>query len=763
MATVYRVATCNLNQWALDFDGNFRRILESCRVAKERGCVFRTGPELEIPGYGCEDHFLESDTEQHAVDSLASLLDAGATDGLLCDFGLNLRFESAQYNCRVFALNRRILLIRPKMALADNGNYRESRYFAQWPRDRSSATMLLPARLRAACAGQADAPFGYGCVQLASGLTIGSEICEELWSPDAPHVDQALRGVDVIANPSGSHHQLRKLAARCELVIAATRRCGGTYLYANSRGCDGGRLYFDGCALVAQDGELLAQGSQFSLKDVEVVVADVDVDRSRSFRSSLPSLAGQAAMRGSSRLLVVRVADALPRESEPPSAVGTQPISLRVHTPEEECCFGPACWLWDYLRRSGAGGYFLPLSGGMDSAATATIVFAMCEMACSAMAEQADGQVAKDWRRIGGGAPPPAGGGGDGRASLAMAKQVANRVFHTCYLRSENSSAATQRRASGLAQEIGSYHTEVCIDGLVREAKLAYRSVSGREPEFMDVAGKGTVGDGLREDLALQNVQARSRMLLSYLFAQLLPGHRGTGKYLLVLGSANVDEALRGYMTKYDCSSADLNPIGGISKLDLRRMLLWAAGRYELHTLRDICSAPPTAELRPAGDGQEHSQTDEEDMGFSYEELGVFGRLRKVERCGPVSMMRRLLGAWRELSPAVIADKVKRFFRYYGINRHKLTTLTPAYHAEQYSPDDNRFDLRQFLYNIRWDWQFRDVDRLADAARRKRGREEEPVAATAGTSDGAAATSGAAGKAANGAASRKRQKHEDMG
>ena len=34
----------------------------------------------------------------------------------------------------------------------------------------------------------------------------------------------------------------------------------------------------------------------------------------------------------------------------------------------------------------------------------------------------------------------------------------------------------------------------------------------------------------------------------------------------MVLGSANLDECLRGYFTKYDCSSADLNPIGGISK-----------------------------------------------------------------------------------------------------------------------------------------------------------------------------------------------------
>ena len=55
-----------------------------------------------------------------------------------------------------------------------------------------------------------------------------------------------------------------------------------------------------------------------------------------------------------------------------------------------------------------------------------------------------------------------------------------------------------------------------------------------------------------------------------------------TGKSgnLLVLGSANVDEALRGYFTKYDCSSADINPIGGISKTDLRSFCRYMAPRY---------------------------------------------------------------------------------------------------------------------------------------------------------------------------------------
>ena len=37
-----------------------------------------------------------------------------------------------------------------------------------------------------------------------------------------------------------------------------------------------------------------------------------------------------------------------------------------------------------------------------------------------------------------------------------------------------------------------------------------------------------------------------------------------------------------------------------------------------------------------------------QDMGMTYAELGIFGTLRKVSRCGPVSMLRHLLVAWRD-------------------------------------------------------------------------------------------------------------------
>ena len=48
---VVTVACCALNQWALDFDGNYARIRESILRAKRLGARYRVGPELETCGY----------------------------------------------------------------------------------------------------------------------------------------------------------------------------------------------------------------------------------------------------------------------------------------------------------------------------------------------------------------------------------------------------------------------------------------------------------------------------------------------------------------------------------------------------------------------------------------------------------------------------------------------------------------------------------------------------------------------------------------
>lgn len=65
--------------------------------------------------------------------------------------------------------------------------------------------------------------------------------------------------------------KFRKLNKRVDLVLSATSKAGGIYLYANQQCCDGGRLYFDGCCMIASNGTMYAQGSQFSLTEIEVV------------------------------------------------------------------------------------------------------------------------------------------------------------------------------------------------------------------------------------------------------------------------------------------------------------------------------------------------------------------------------------------------------------------------------------------------------------------------------------------------------------
>ena len=58
----------------------------------------------------------------------------------------------------------------------------------------------------------------------------------------------------------------------------------------------------------------------------------------------------------------------------------SQPKPVVIINPMEEIEKGPALWMWDYLRRYGGRGFFLPLSGGADSSSTAALVASMSKM-----------------------------------------------------------------------------------------------------------------------------------------------------------------------------------------------------------------------------------------------------------------------------------------------------------------------------------------------------------------------------------------------
>ncbi|KAF2095077.1 glutamine-dependent NAD(+) synthetase with GAT domain-containing protein [Rhizodiscina lignyota] len=707
------LASATLPSVPLDFGGNKDRILDSIRIAKEKGATVRTGPELEIPGYGALDHHLEGDTFLHSWEVLAEIISNPICEGMLCDVGMGVRHRNIRYNCRVLFTFRKIYLIRPKMSLANDGLYREARHFTAWAKPRVLENYYLEEVIQR-ITGQKMVPIGDGILSTVD-TALSCESCEELFVPMNPSIASGLNGAEIILNSSASHAELRKLRERLELIANSTRKLGGIYVYSNATGVDGeARMMHDGSSMIICNGKVLAQGSQFSLKPVEVTTAVIDLEQVRSYRSSISRNVQAAAQPDFPR---IECDLRLSRPAEDMWFSDVQPsheIELKIMDPMEEIHMSTAVFLWQYLCRTNSPGYFLALSGGLDSSTVALFVFGMAKLVLQTINDGEESTLA-DLRRL----------VGNKNFVPKSPREIVSRLLHTCYMGTVNSSDETRSRAKALSEKLGGYHSDINIDEAVQAHESIIEKTLNFRPKYI------TEGGSPQESLARQNIQARNRMVVSYELAQLSTTARKlprAGAALLVLGSSNVDEILRGYYTKYDAGSADISPLGSISKTDIRRFQRWAMEKWDLPILRSFIEATPTAELLPLSAGVQNDE-DENEMGMTYDELSVFGLLRKVDKLGPWSAYLRLLGEWKhrpgyENSPRKIAEKVKRFYRFYAINRHKTTIITPSVHLSAYNPDDNRHDLRPFLYVVNWPWQFGKIDRHVEELERKMGERQ---------------------------------------
>ncbi|PHH59449.1 hypothetical protein CDD81_3179 [Ophiocordyceps australis] len=701
------IAAATLPSVPLDFEGNLARILESIRLAKAQGARLRTGPELEVPGYGCLDHHLEGDTFLHSWEVVARIISDPICKDMLVDVGMGVRHRNVRYNARILLTYKKIFLIRPKMCLANDGLYRETRHFTAWCKPRTIENYYLESVIREVT-GQRTVPIG-DAVLSTLDTSVGCETCEELFTPRNPSTYMGLNGVEIILNSSASHAELRKLNTRLGLIRECTRKLGGIYVYANATGVDGeARMLFDGSSMIFCNGEVRAQSEQYTLKPVEVLTATLDLEAVRSHRSGISRNVQGAAQPDYPRIdCDLSLAPSI-HEIYVSGKLSLAPsIAPKIPDPMEEMYLAESAFLWQYLIRSNAAGYFLALSGGLDSAAVALFVFGMAKRVLDFI-NSGDENALADLRRI----------TGEPDLVVKTPHDIVSRLFHTSYMGTKFSGTVTRSRASRLAEQLGAYHSDINIDDTVEaHEKVVYKALDFK-PRFQVEGGSAA------ENVAKQNIQARNRMIVAYELAQLSTTARKmprAGTSLLVLSSANVDEALRGYLTKYDCSSGDIAPLGSISKSDARDFMAWARENWNLPIVTEFIDARPSAELLPAAAGEQDDEADTE-MGITYEELSTFGKLRKVEKLGPWSCYLRLLVKWHNVpgySPEVVAAKVFRFFRFYAINRHKSTVLTPSVHLSAYNPDDNRHDLRPFLYVVNWPWQFKKISEHAAALEKR--------------------------------------------
>jgi NAD+ synthase len=110
--------------------------------------------------------------------------------------------------------------------------------------------------------------------------------------------------------------------------------------------------------------------------------------------------------------------------------------------------------------------------------------------------------------------------------------------------------------------------------------------------------------------LAEANIKPRLRMTALYYYAQ--------GKNYLVVGTDNWSELKIGYFTKHGDGGIDLAPLGSLVKHEVK----------ELARLLDIPAE--IIEKKPSA-GLWDGQTDESEMGFSYEELDQYILSGKAE------------------------------------------------------------------------------------------------------------------------------------
>ena len=275
MAAVPRVHLANPKKNA----GEISALLD---IAQERGAQLVVFPELSLTGYTCADLFMQDTLLTAAREALADLA-AQDRGELVFIVGLPLEMAGRLYNVAA-VIHRGDVHIVPKEHLPSHGEFQERRWFA--PGHTAPDHVRLPGvgRLLEDTALVARQPL-IDC----GSFTLGVEICEDLWSPQAPSSMLCMRGATVIANLSAGSELMGKHAQRRRLIAEQSARCCCGYVYANAGyGESTTDLVFSGYAGIYENGEALAETERFA-RAASYTLADIDVSRLRFKRRQMPS------------------------------------------------------------------------------------------------------------------------------------------------------------------------------------------------------------------------------------------------------------------------------------------------------------------------------------------------------------------------------------------------------------------------------------------------------------------------------------------
>lgn len=331
-----RIALAQINSVVGDLRGNVRKIISYIKKARSLRADIIAFPELAVTGYPPEDLLLKPQFVEDNINSLKEIQSASKNIITIVGF---VDDKDGLFNAAAVISNGKSVDVYHKKHLPNYGVFDEFRYFK---------------------AGRRYTVYDIG------GVTIGINICEDIWHERGPAKVQALSGAEIIININASPYHMGKVLFRENLVSTRVSECRAAIVYVNMVGGQD-ELVFDGASFITDSsGEVIARGKQFS---EELITSDIEIhDAKERFsgkeKRELKNLVSEGEGIEKIRIRFTPIKG---------RKVGLKSRMSSRMSDMEEVYSALLLGTRDYVHKNGFNGVVIGISGGVDSALVAAI------------------------------------------------------------------------------------------------------------------------------------------------------------------------------------------------------------------------------------------------------------------------------------------------------------------------------------------------------------------------------------------------------
>lgn len=361
---MFRVASASLKLKVANPSYNKEEIKKAIDKAVEEDVRLLVTPELSITGYTCADLFFTRTLLDSAEKAILELAEYTKDKSIAVVVGAPYVCKNKLLNCAFTLSDGKVQMITPKQNIANYNEFYEKRWFASGNNGDVWSNKF-------------DCGIS-SSIQLCDDVTVGIELCEDLWVTNPPSSKLATDGANIIVNLSASDEYVSKAQYRRDLIANQSARCICGYVYAGASVYESTTdLVFSGATVIAENGAVIAEGKRFQRENV-LTIADIDVEKLNTLRQKNMSFENtddnscfndEPFINNENNDLKYRFAD-------PHPFVPGEKLQVRERC--EEIFAIQSAGLAKRLQHVGSSGAVVGISGGLDS----TLALLVC---CEAM------------------------------------------------------------------------------------------------------------------------------------------------------------------------------------------------------------------------------------------------------------------------------------------------------------------------------------------------------------------------------------------